>query len=90
MKPISLTTALMMLLAGCEGAKPLRPNTVDAEPAALTARCEALQEVLVRLAIDSTAALNGQGRQIVHLRRERTRACEAARTADRQLSTSPT
>ncbi|MEM9059391.1 MAG: hypothetical protein AAGD13_02925 [Pseudomonadota bacterium] len=100
MKPL-LVLAVAMAVTGCDFARnagsqlagSLNPDTlaagVSATSEAVIARCETLDSIVVRLAIDSAARVSGTTRHIDRLRRERREVCtEAERLRDLTANTS--
>ena len=98
MKPVMLALAAGMALTGCDAARnagfPVsealdRSNVVrgvDAVADAVAIQCATLDDIIVRLAVDSLARVSGSTREIVRLRNERRRVCAEAE-ATRQLVT---
>lgn len=90
MKPLMFAAVLAMLLGACQvnrgpgaiGAGSPDPVTVsqglDAAAAALAVKCATLDDVLVRLTIDSIARAIGNTRRIQRLRAERRQVCAEA------------
>ena len=94
-----LVLAVVMGLSGCEVARnaggkvsdTLNRNSitrgVDAVADAIAVQCATLDDIIVRLAIDSVARLTGNSREIDRLRKERRAVCaEAEATRQRILA----
>ena len=110
MKPMMFAAVFAMLLSGCQvsrspgssNAGSPDPDAVsrglDAAAAELAVRCATLDDVLVRLTIDSVARAIGNTRRIERLRAERRLVCAeaaarktgaSAKFADRDVTRSP-
>lgn len=97
MKAVLLLTVAMGL-AGCEFARNADTRIsetldrtsitrgIDAVADAVAIRCATLDDIIVRLAIDSVASLTGNSRHVSRLRAERRRVCADAE-ATRQILT---
>lgn len=97
MKPAMLALATGMALSGCDAARnagfPVsealdRSNVVrgvDAVADAVAVQCATLDDIIVRLAVDSLARVSGTTREIVRLRNERRRVCAEAEATRQQV-----
>lgn len=89
MKPV-LALAVMMALTGCDFSRNSGPQVIESlntetlasgistASQAVIARCETLDGIVVRLAVDSLSRISGTTRHIDRLRRERREVCAEA------------
>ena len=102
MKPIMIAVTLGLLLSGCNTARNQNaaatvPDAgrvargLDAAAAAIAVKCATLDDVLVRLTVDSVARTIGSTRRIERLRAERREVCAeaAARQAEADRQSQP-
>ena len=89
MKPIMIAAALGLLLSGCntmrtQNVAATAPDAgmvargLDTAAAAIAVKCATLDDVLVRLTVDSVARAIGNTRRIERLRAERREVCAEA------------
>lgn len=97
-----LAVAVVMGLTGCEFSRTSdtrltdtldRTNILkgaDAVANAIAVQCATLDDIIVRLAVDSVARLTGNTRQIDRLRSERRQVCAEAEATRQRLTASET
>lgn len=90
MKLMICAVALGMMLSGCEVTREADGRStggvdaiavsrgLDAAAAAIAVQCATLDDVLVRLTVDSVARITGNTRRIERLRAERRQVCAEA------------
>ena len=90
MKTLLIAGAMALALPGCEAVRTLAPQTVagfeangvlgalDGASGAVVARCQTLDGVVLRVAVDEAAALTGTGDALAKVRAARMTACAAA------------